>query len=189
MKKMLFRQYIEKNKNTKEQKRFDIIFGLLFTGGLIGFVVVSPIIAFNVKYGLILMTFMVALMSCAIIGGIIRKKIILKKLLNVPAEIHKQYLKESDFNELFCQTSIAIFLFPKEPDDEQLKLLYIQLKNKDLLGNVKISMYLSKAAMINERYHLQIVENKWIVSIPFTELYITEESVKELAQVSFAILK
>lgn len=189
MKSTLFRQYIEKNKNTTEQKRFDIIFSLLFVGGLIGLVVVSPSIAFNKKYGLILMFFMIALMVSAMIWGVIRRKLILRKILDVPTEIDKRYLKESDFNELFCQTSIAIFLFPAEPDEELLKLLYIRLKNKGLLRSVKLTMYLSKAPMINQRYGLQIAENKWIVSIPFTEFYITEDSVRELAQVSFAILK
>ncbi|MBQ7833495.1 MAG: hypothetical protein IJ336_07970, partial [Lachnospiraceae bacterium] len=188
MRTMTLRLYIEKNKDSKEQKRFDLIFGLLFAGGIIGFVLVSPVIAFSVKYGLILMAFMVSLIVLALVLGKIRRRKILKKLLETPAEVDKRYLKQSDFDELFCQTSIAIFLFSVEPDDELLQWLYIRLKESGLLRSTKATMYISTAGMINERYDLKLLENKWIVSIPFTELYITEESVNELRFIGFRII-
>jgi len=188
MRTMTLRLYVEKNKDSKEQKRFDLIFGLLFAGGIIGFVLVSPVLAFSVKYGLILMAFMVSLIILAFVLGKNRSNKILKKLLETPVEVDKRYLIQSDFDELFCQTSIAIFLFSVEPDDELLQWLYIRLKESGLLRSTKVAMYISTAGMINKRYGLKLLKNKWIVSIPFTELYITEENVNELRFMGFTII-
>lgn len=188
MRTMLLRQYIEKSKDMKEQKRFDLTFGLLFVGGIIGFVLVSPAMAFNVKVGLFLMLFMISLVVIACVWGRIRRNQIINEVLKTPVDIDKRYLQNSDFEELFCQTSIAVFLFSVEPEDELLKMLAIRLSLKDFLLSNKVAMYLSTAAMINERYHSKLLENKWAVSIPFAELYITEESVRELRSMGFRIL-
>ena len=84
IKEALFRAYNTRNRNNKNQKRFDVIFGTIFCLCIIMTIAAFGLMGANVKAGVIMLLVIFLCFGAAVTYALLRKKRIMKLLYSVP---------------------------------------------------------------------------------------------------------
>lgn len=180
-KQMLFRQYVDCKPKKREQKIFEMILIPWITLTVLGLVLVVPMFAvlYSGKYLAPVLLVLAVISVTVILYAQVRKKIIMHKLLSVPVKrsaIDRQYLWNVGDLQIFCQSPTALYRFSQEPDEELLRIIYIQLYHLNALRDGKLRVYLTDADLFNQRFRTRIPYGWTIMGITYDDLQVTDEN-------------
>ena len=98
IKEALFRAYNTRNRNNKNQKRFDVIFGTIFCLCIIMTIAAFGLMGANVKAGVIMLLIILLCFGAAVTYALLRKRRIMKDPVSC--------------NLLLCDALPGIFWYP-----------------------------------------------------------------------------
>lgn len=180
-KKMLFSQYVDCKPKKREQKLFEMILVpwilLVFLGLILGIPTFAVIDSGKYLFPFLLVF---AVVSVLVIGyALVRKKIIMHKLLSISiknSDIDRHYLWNVSDLQIFCQSPTALYLFPQEPDEELLRIIYCQFYHLNALRYGKLRVYLTDADLFNQRFCTRVPRDRTIMGIVYDDLQVTQEN-------------
>lgn len=176
----LFIAYIARNQNKKEQKRFDFIFGTVFTACIFLFIAAVVIMgAVNTKAGVIMLTAVLACFGGAVGYAHFRKRRIMKRLFPIPVgqeQLEKIYVGNLDIlDSLYTESALAIGM-EHTPDAEFFNILYNWLNGLNGLKGKTLKMYLFKGKQLNQKFDCGAEDDIRIICISMQDLNINAEN-------------
>lgn len=181
----LFRSYIERNKNRKEQKLFDIIFGTVFIVCILSFMAALVLIcALQNRAGIIMLGLVLVCFIVTVGYALFRKKRIMKKLfpISIGSEnIEKIYINNPDFlDHLYAQSALAMGI-EGMPDAEFFNIVYNWLNGLKGLRNGNLKLYLFQGTQLNQKFNCKIGDDTQIICISKQDLDINKENAEQFS--------
>ena len=169
IKEALFRAYNTRNRNNKNQKRFDVIFGTMGA---------------NVKAGVIMLLIILLCFGAAVTYALLRKRRIMKLLFSVPVgaeNIEKIDVKQVEIlNQLYEESALAIGM-EAIPDEEFFNILYNWLIGMNALPEGKLKLYYLTGKMWNQRFACKVNDDTQILCIAMGDLNINAENTEQFS--------
>lgn len=164
----LFRAYNTRNRNNKNQKRFDVIFGTIFFLCLILTIAAFGLMGANVKAGVIMLLVFFLCFGAAVTYALLRKKRIMKLLYSVPVgaeNIEKIDVKQVEIlNQLYEESALTIGM-EAIPDEEFFNILYNWLIGMNALPEGKLKLYYLTGKLWNQRFACKVNDDTQILCI------------------------
>lgn len=181
----LFRSYIERNKNRKEQKLFDIIFGTVFIVCILSFMAALVLIcALQNRAGIIMLGLVLVCFIVTVGYALFRKKRIMKKLfpISIGSEnIEKIYINNPDFlDHLYAQSALTMGI-EGMPDAEFFNIVYNWLNGLKGLRNGNLKLYLFQGTQLNQKFNCKIGDDTQIICISKQDLDINKENAEQFS--------
>lgn len=184
IKEALFRAYNTRNRNNKNQKRFDVIFGTIFCLCIIMTIAAFGLMGANVKAGVIMLLVIFLCFGAAVTYALLRKKRIMKLLYSVPVgaeNIEKIDVKQVEIlNQLYEESALAIGM-EAIPDEEFFNILYNWLIGMNALPEGKLKLYYLTGKMWNQRFACKVNDDTQILCIAMGDLNINAENTEQFS--------
>lgn len=181
----LFRSYIERNKNRKEQKLFDIIFGTVFMVCILFFMAALVLIcALQNRAGIIMLWLVLVCFIVTVGYALFRKKRIMKKLfpISIGSEnIEKIYINNPDFLDHLYAGSALTMGIEGMPDAEFFNIIYNWLYGLNGLRNGQLKLYFLQGAQLNQKFNCKIGDDTQIICISKQDLDINKENAEQFS--------
>lgn len=181
----LFRAYIERNKNTKNQKRFDVMFGTAFLIWITLIVIVTPVmLAVSKKAGVIIAIDAVYAIAAAA-AALLRKRRIMKDILPVAAggeSMEKIVVNDKEVLERLRGEDALTMGLELEPDAAFYNLVYNWLNGLHGLKDGKLKLYLLRGALFNQICNSRIGNDVHVVCISMADLDIGAANERQFAR-------
>lgn len=181
----LFRSYIERNKNRKEQKLFDIIFGTVFIVCILSFMAALVLIcALQNRAGIIMLWLVLVCFIVTVGYALFRKKRIMKKLfpISIGSEnIEKIYINNPDFLDHLYAGSALTMGIEGMPDAEFFNIIYNWLYGLNGLRNGQLKLYFLQGAQLNQKFNCKIGDDTQIICISKQDLDINKENAEQFS--------
>lgn len=180
----LFRAYNTRNRNNKNQKRFDVIFGTIFFLCLILTIAAFGLMGANVKAGVIMLLVIFLCFGAAVTYALLRKKRIMKLLYSVPVgaeNIEKIDVKQVEIlNQLYEESALTIGM-EAIPDEEFFNILYNWLIGMNALPEGKLKLYYLTGKLWNQRFACKVNDDTQILCIAMGDLNINAENTEQFS--------
>ena len=180
IKEALFRAYNTRNRNNKNQKRFDVIFGTIFCLCIIMTIAAFGLMGANVKAGVIMLLIILLCFGAAVTYALLRKRRIMKLLFSVPVgaeNIEKIDVKQVEIlNQLYEESALTIGM-EAIPDEEFFNILYNWLIGMNALPEGKLKLYYLTGKMWNHTQILCIAMGDLNINAENTEQFSYEHMV------------
>ena len=184
IKEALFRAYNTRNRNNKNQKRFDVIFVTIFFLCIIMTIVAFGLMGANVKAGVIMLLVILLCFGAAVTYALLRKKRIMKLLYPVPVgaeNIEKIDVKQVEIlNQLYEESALTIGM-EAIPDEEFFNILYNWLIGMNALPEGKLKLYYLTGKLWNQRFACKVNDDTQILCIAMGDLNINAENTEQFS--------
>ena len=162
IKEALFRAYNTRNRNNKNQKRFDVIFGTIFCLCIIMTIAAFGLMGANVKAGVIMLLVIFLCFGAAVTYALLRKKRIMKLLYSVP--VGAENIEKIDVKQV-----------------EILNHLYNWLIGMNALPEGKLKLYYLTGKLWNQRFACKVNDDTQILCIAMGDLNINAENTEQFS--------
>jgi hypothetical protein len=184
IKEALFRAYNTRNRNNKNQKRFDIIFGTIFYLCIILTIAAFGLMGVSVKAGVIMLLVILLCFGVAITYALLRKKRIMKLLFPVPVgaeNIEKIDVEQVDVLEHLYENSALTIGMETIPNAEFYNILYNWLNGMNALQDGKLKLYFLTGNVWNQRFDYKVAGDTQIFCISMRDLNINAENTEQFS--------
>lgn len=182
IKEVLFRAYNTRNRNNKNQKCFDMIFGTIFSLCIILTISAFGLMGVSVKAGVIMLLVILLCFGVAITYALLRKKRIMKLLFPVPVgaeNIEKIDVEQADILDHLYEDSALTIGMEAVPNAEFYNILYNWLNGMNALQDGKLKLYFLTGKMWNQRFDCKVADDTQIFCISMRELNINAENTEQ----------
>lgn len=177
---MLFRVYIEENKNTTEQKVFSIVFCLFLFGPVI---FLLPFVFLGYKVTAIVLLFVSWIIGMSY--ALIRKRRIINKIISVKSNdfnTEKIVVTDMDIFDNIDRNSIFSIGVDGNIDSKFYNILYNWLNNLNLLKDGKLKVYCLNGSQFKKKYDVSgISDTSNILFILLDDLNINDSNREEFS--------
>jgi hypothetical protein len=184
IKETLFRAYNTRNRNNKNQKCFDIIFGTIFYLCIILTIAAFGLMGVSVKAGVIMLLVILLCFGVAITYALLRKKRIMKLLFTVPVgaeNIEKIDVEQVDVLEHLYDNSALTIGMETIPNAEFYNILYNWLNGMNALQDGKLKLYFLTGNVWNQRFDCKVADDTQIFCISMRDLNINTENTEQFS--------
>lgn len=182
IKEVLFRAYNTRNRNNKNQKCFDMLFGTIFSLCIILTISAFGLMGVSVKAGVIMLLVILLCFGVAITYALLRKKRIMKLLFPVPVgaeNIEKIDVEQVDILDHLYEDSALTIGMEAVPNAEFYNILYNWLNGMNALQDGKLKLYFLTGKMWNQRFDCKVADDTQIFCISMRELNINAENTEQ----------